>query len=214
MVATGSSTSRTLAVRAADVANVLDFGADPTGVADSTAAFRAALLVGKAVYVPAGTYRITDQIVVGVGQVLFGYGRSDTVLKVGTDFNPSATGVISLTGREEMSPIVRDLRISFAQTLTQSVRANFRTLAAGGNLTTGIIYPPAVIITSANRFKLSGLLVDGAWDGIINSASNGSIGGYFIDNIEMGALNVGLWIDNAIRCGTHKELARLSFWYW
>ena len=183
--------------------DVITYGADPSGVADSTPAFRAAfcecggLCAGRVIH-------LTDQIVVGAGQVMFGDGRGGTILKVGTHFNPAATGVIFLVGREEVSPIVRDLRISFAQTTTQAVRANFRALAAGGNLTTGIIYPPAVIITSANRFKLSGLLVDGAWDGIVNSASNGSIGGYFIDNIEMGALNVGLWLDNAFDAGHIK----------
>jgi polygalacturonase len=37
-------------------ANVLDFGADPTGVADSTAAFLAAMTAASNIYVPEGTY--------------------------------------------------------------------------------------------------------------------------------------------------------------
>jgi hypothetical protein len=40
----------------AQTVSVLDFGADLTGVVDSTAAFNAALATGSAVYVPTGTY--------------------------------------------------------------------------------------------------------------------------------------------------------------
>ena len=53
--ATGGSTPRSAQDRAADVANVLDFGADPTGVADSSAAINAAAATGKTVWLPIGT---------------------------------------------------------------------------------------------------------------------------------------------------------------
>lgn len=39
--------------------NVLDYGADPTGVADSTAAIQAAIDTGKTVWIPNGTYSVT-----------------------------------------------------------------------------------------------------------------------------------------------------------
>ena len=39
------------------VANVLDYGADPTGVANSSAAFAAAVATGKSVFVPKGRYQ-------------------------------------------------------------------------------------------------------------------------------------------------------------
>ena len=42
--------------------NVLDFGADPTGVADSTAAFQAAVATQKIIVVPYGTYRVDSAI--------------------------------------------------------------------------------------------------------------------------------------------------------
>jgi hypothetical protein len=46
------------------VANVLDYGADPTGSADSTAAILLALASGASdVYFPKGTYKTTDTIV-------------------------------------------------------------------------------------------------------------------------------------------------------
>ena len=46
--------------------NVLDYGADPTGVADSTAAIQAAIDAGvvasQVVFMPAGTYKVTDTL--------------------------------------------------------------------------------------------------------------------------------------------------------
>lgn len=65
--ATGSTTARTLSNRFAERVNVLDFGADPTGTNDSTAAIAAAVAAlpnGGVVYFPAGTYlKDTDDVV-------------------------------------------------------------------------------------------------------------------------------------------------------
>jgi hypothetical protein len=58
--------------------SVLDFGADPTGVADSTAAFAAALVMDKAVYVPTGTYKATFTI--PYGGILYGDGPAHTII--------------------------------------------------------------------------------------------------------------------------------------
>lgn len=44
------------------VSNVLDFGADPTGTTDSTTAFQAAADTQKPVYIPGGSYLISDTI--------------------------------------------------------------------------------------------------------------------------------------------------------
>ncbi len=61
--ATGTPTSRTLAQRAAERLNLLDFGADPSGAADCGSAFAAAMASvqtgGTArVFVPRGVYRL------------------------------------------------------------------------------------------------------------------------------------------------------------
>jgi hypothetical protein len=64
--------------------NVLDFGADSTGVTDSTAAFQAAIeaaqLSARPVYVPAGFYLITDTLDIYngtqiTGDTNFSYGQ-------------------------------------------------------------------------------------------------------------------------------------------
>ena len=46
--------------------SVLDFGADPTGVASSVVAFNAAVANGGTVYVPSGTYRLDDKVTLSV----------------------------------------------------------------------------------------------------------------------------------------------------
>lgn len=56
------------------VANVLDYGADPTGATSSQAAFVAALATGKSVYIPKGTYLVTGSLVLPEGKAMFGDG--------------------------------------------------------------------------------------------------------------------------------------------
>lgn len=66
-------------------ANILDYGADPTGVADSTAAFTAALAASNCVYVPNGTFKVTSTIDVNKNNVtIFGNGNSSVVYFVPT----------------------------------------------------------------------------------------------------------------------------------
>lgn len=61
--ATGSTTPRSLADRAADTANVLDHTADATGVLTSDTAFTNAVAAGKHVEAPAGTYNLAVSVV-------------------------------------------------------------------------------------------------------------------------------------------------------
>lgn len=59
--------------------SVKDFGADPTGVADSTAAVTAAFTAapaGSVVLFPAGTYKVSSVNVTGKAISLFGYGAT------------------------------------------------------------------------------------------------------------------------------------------
>ena len=72
VTATGSTTARLLSARFAEVVNVRDYGAIGDGVTDDSAAFTAAVAVGTAVYVPAGTYLTGSFNLDGI--VLFGEG--------------------------------------------------------------------------------------------------------------------------------------------
>lgn len=64
--------------------NVLDYGADPTGVADSTQAIIDALTAGGsncAIYLPTGTYKVTSQILVSHDRVhIYGDGAYATTI--------------------------------------------------------------------------------------------------------------------------------------
>jgi parallel beta-helix repeat protein len=67
------------------VFNVLDYGADPTGSADSTSAIQAAINAAQngvsTVYFPAGTYKTTGSIVVNRTVNLVGAGAPCTTIK-------------------------------------------------------------------------------------------------------------------------------------
>jgi hypothetical protein len=73
------------------VANVADFGADPTGVADSYAAIQAALDSDAAIIqFPAGTFKVTQTIVLDRGIQFCGAGAQD-----GSGNNGQSSGVAS-----------------------------------------------------------------------------------------------------------------------
>lgn len=76
--------NRPINLKLAEFVSVLDFGADDTGVADSTAAFNAAIATGNKVYVPAGTYSVANITVVN-GMVIQGAGRAQTYIQVNTN---------------------------------------------------------------------------------------------------------------------------------
>lgn len=63
-------------------ANVVDYGADATGVADSTAAFNAAKATGNRVFVPAGQFKVANISLTIDGQSFVGAGRDITTLTV------------------------------------------------------------------------------------------------------------------------------------
>lgn len=68
-------------------ANIVDFGADATGVADSTAAFQAAVDSGaKSIFIPPGTFKITAPINIPTNQSsaavhIFGAGKQQSILQ-------------------------------------------------------------------------------------------------------------------------------------
>ena len=61
-------------------ANILDFGADSTGVADIATAITAALAASDSVYIPPGNFRLNTQINVPANKQIYGAG-STSILK-------------------------------------------------------------------------------------------------------------------------------------
>lgn len=66
------------------VANVLDYGADPTGATSSQAAFVAAFASGNAIYVPRGTFLVTGNLLLPYGKAMFGDGVGISVIRCDT----------------------------------------------------------------------------------------------------------------------------------
>jgi len=123
-----------------EVANVLDYGADPTGVSDSTTAITLAIASGKAVFIPKGTY-ITDTLslpnTASSGVVINGENKESTILVAKNTNSPifnsagsfSSNNYISnLTLRAHASsstgPAVDMRNISFSQFVQIIVQGN------------------------------------------------------------------------------------------
>lgn len=68
----GSGITRTIQSKLRDVVSALDYGADNTGIADSTNAIQLALNENNIVFIPAGRYRINGTLNVPLGGVMHG----------------------------------------------------------------------------------------------------------------------------------------------
>ena len=115
--------------------NVLDFGADPTGVTDSTAAIQAAINVGGAVYIPAGTYSVTG-LTLDDNLVMYGDGPDTIILGDGN--------ISIITASSKSYFTVRDMTVK---------RIN------------GFLGDPlnqTVVLTSCTRFLIDSVIFDGA----------------------------------------------------
>ena len=108
-----SLTKATYSMIEGAVANVLDYGAVGDGVADDTAAFNAAIIASKAVYIPAGTY-IVDVVNLAANTFMFGDGAS-TILKQKSTFVGGSTGSLYANSGSAGATLdnitIRDLRI-------------------------------------------------------------------------------------------------------
>lgn len=193
---------------------VSDFGADPTGIVDASAAINSCAAVVKDghdvnIYLPTGTFKLTNKVSINNGQCIYGDGRGLTTIAVTSDFNTTDPGVIVMTGGlvDLFAPCVHDLDISFVEPTVTATRSSYTTLALGCTVTasgTGCKYPPAIYSSSSARMLLKNLRVIGAWDGI---TLTGNSGGFFIENVEMGALNVGLTFDGG------QDFCHIKSWH-
>lgn len=138
--------------------NVLDFGADPTGVVDSTSAFNLATKASdvysdaigrRQIFVPAGIYKIDGVVYVRKGQAFFGGGGYSSHLSFGATgsvhVGERSTGVEDPGGRP---PAIYDL------------------FCEGGN--------PAVKIVG-NGWYANNLFISGAITALDASGSDGHI---------------------------------------
>ena len=76
-----SLTKATFAMIRGSVANVLDFGADNTGAANSKSAIDAALSSGAGtVFLPKGTYKYVGQMTIPSGVNMYGAGMYESTI--------------------------------------------------------------------------------------------------------------------------------------
>jgi len=149
------------------IANVLDFGADPTGVADSTAAINAALVAADVVYLPAGNYKVSQIVFTGSGNTaifgktlvgsglgpvnIIGYVAGTSVIRFGT-----AGGWDDETNLEEFRADycnLENVTITATAAYTYGIECQWLTNASWKN----------VVVSSGGNIAL-GLYLDFSWD--------------------------------------------------
>lgn len=99
----------------AQVANVHDFGAVGDGVTDDTAAIQAALAAAESVYLPQGTYLITDRLMVGV-KTLAGAGKYKTTIKANYSGTAVQLGAASVTSGITVGGKLADFALTMVHT--------------------------------------------------------------------------------------------------
>lgn len=90
--------ARTVHQKLQELVSILDFGADPTGVADSSSAFSSAINIGGTITVPPGTYKITTPAVLTASNlVLLGIGRPTLLASVNGKHIIGGTALTNVT---------------------------------------------------------------------------------------------------------------------
>ena len=145
---TGAIT-RNMQDKARESVSVLDFGADPTGVTDSTLQIQAAIdsipahPLGGSVYLPTGTYKVSAPILVNKSVYFYGDGYGTNIQ------TSSATANVLVASAERFH--VSNLRITSSVTRT-----------AGWYID---------VLAGGNRSRISNFEMDGAFGGIRTNAT-------------------------------------------
>ncbi len=111
-------------------ANVLSYGADPTGVADSTTEVQAAIDAvssGGHVFLPQGTYKTTARLDVTGGVTLMGQGPLSVINYTGS----AATYAVGVSG---LRPGLKDVKVVSTASGIQFVAASDSQLGSIGNV--------------------------------------------------------------------------------
>ena len=171
--------ARTSQAKQREWISVLDFGADPTGVADSTAAFNLATQAAASfsaalqynIIIPSGKYKINGTVYVRAGQTLWGQGHGSEIDCSGA---PAATPSFVLgAGSGGTDGSGSPVKIG-----------NFWTF--GGSTTSGVIK------TAQQGFEISSVFMTSPGIGIeLNGAGDGLLSGLQIDQCLTGILITG-----------------------
>lgn len=158
-----------------------------------------------AVLIPSGTWPIYAPIYVQNNtDVLYGVGRTSSVLQVQSNFPLTASGVLVLDetngNHDEAGAMFYDFAITFVQ-------PNVTTLASMTQ------YPPAFYDLSGTRINMFRMQISNAWNGIVANlpyVTNGFSGGT-LNDINMSAFNVGLIVQNN---NDNLKITNWHAWVW
>lgn len=133
------------------VANVVDFGADPTGVADSYAAIQAAYDSDAAIIqFPAGTFKMTQTLYIDRGVTINGSGAQD-----GSGGNGESAGVASTVLNYTGTGNCIDIVGSYTEGVSNVHLSNF--MIDGNTLADGGIYIGSDVVASKCTFNNLGI---------------------------------------------------------
>lgn len=167
--------------------NVKMYGAKGDGVTDDTAAIQSAINTGGTIFLPAGTYRVTNKITIpATVSEIHGEGRKNTVVSISSDFNMSSSGVfVPDLSAGEPAPIFKSFCIDFYQPSlsagNQSTFSNgtaydldpYNPVLVGPYTINDVIhYPPAILFNGTSRGSIDNMKIQKAWDGVIFTTGN------------------------------------------
>ena len=143
VTATGGTTARTLAARAADVVNAKDYGVKCDGVTDDTAALQAflsAITAGKRGVLPEGTCLFSNTLTLANSQAtLIGSGAYSTVLKY---VGASTTSDLLLIGGQAATTLNLDIegfRVASVPQMTVAASAAIHVKNVGRSIFRNVI---------------------------------------------------------------------------
>jgi len=156
------------------VVNVLDFGADPSGSADSTAAIQAAIdsITTGIVYLPAGSYKITNTVSANKSSInIVGAGTDATYLV-------ATAALDGLTAIEINNGSWNDATNTYTSSGTSIGSSSIQDLTLNGAATsgsTGIVFARATKQCHLTRVKVVqfdvGARMYGAWYSKVNQCT-------------------------------------------
>lgn len=163
--------------------NVVDLGADPTGVADSTTAFQQAGSSADTIYLPDGTFNLALNVPLTIAKSITGNGRK-TLVRATSGFG--ATAIFTISPSLPVDP--KNWSVSnFGVTNSGLADVVFKIdLDAAGKYVSKFTFSRIISNTpvSTGRFVyLSNSLpnIDGLFTSVFED--NWSFGGYYFDNI-------------------------------
>ncbi len=182
------------AAGAEGIVRVTDFGADPTGQADSTAAFRAAIAAvrscsrGATVIVPPGSYRISGTIEL----------ERCLLLGLAAGGWPADAGPMpELEVYEPFGPVI----VARGGASIHGLSINFHHRAGDGPTK----FPPAILL-AGNGISITNVRIHAAYDGIIADGKS-NIGRLNIENVFMPQLfHCGLYVTRTYDVATVRNV--------